>query len=210
MKTLELLNWRYAAKAMNGKKVESDKLHNILEAIRLSPTSSGLQPYEVLVVSNQELKDKIKAVSFNQQQVSECSDILIFAAWDTYTTDRINSMFDLVNKERGFTNEGWENYRQMLLKNYVNRDAETNFSHAAKQAYIGLGIAMVAAAELQVDSVPMEGFDPKALDELLNLKALGLRSVVLLPVGYRDASRDWLVNLKKVRRSFESFVRTIG
>ena len=210
MKTLELLNWRYAAKAMNGKKVESDKLHNILEAIRLSPTSSGLQPYEVLVVSNQELKDKIKAVSFNQQQVSECSDILIFAAWDTYTADRINSMFDLVNKERGFTNEGWENYRQMLLKNYVNRDAETNFSHAAKQAYIGLGIAMVAAAELQVDSVPMEGFDPKALDELLNLKALGLRSVVLLPVGYRDASRDWLVNLKKVRRSFESFVRTIG
>ena len=210
MKTLELLNWRYAAKAMNGKKVESDKLHNILEAIRLSPTSSGLQPYEILIVSNQELKDKIRAVSFNQQQVSECSDILIFAAWDTYTADRINSMFDLVNKERGFTNEGWENYRQMLLKNYVNRDAEINFTHAAKQVYIGLGIAMVAAAELQVDSVPMEGFDPKALDELLNLKSLGLRSVVLLPVGYRDASRDWLVNLKKVRKSFEQFVRIIG
>lgn len=210
MKTLDFLNWRYATKAMNGKKVESDKLHNILEAIRLSPTSSGLQPYEVLLVSSQELKDKIKAVSFNQQQVSECSDILIFAAWDTYTADRINSMFDLVNEEREFSNEGWENYRQMLLKNYVNRDAETNFTHAAKQAYIGLGVAMVAAAELQVDSVPMEGFDPKALDELLNLKALGLRSVVLLPVGYRDVSRDWLVNLKKVRRSFDNFVRKIG
>lgn len=209
MQILELLNWRYAAKAMNGQKVEQNKLQNILEAIRLSPTSSGLQPFEVLVVSNPELKEKIKPIAFNQRQVTEASDILVFAAWDDYTAERINSMFDLTNDVRGFKNEGWENYRQMLLNLYVGRDSETNFIHAAKQAYIALGVAMVAAAQEQVDTTPMEGFDPKALDELLGLKAQGLRSVVILPLGYRDAQNDWLVNLKKVRRPFEKFVTFI-
>lgn len=209
METLKLLNWRYAAKAMNNSKVDSQKLQNILEAIRLSPTSSGLQPYEIIVISNEVIKEKIKTIAFNQRQMTECSDILVFAAWDDYTAERINMMFDLVNKERGLINEGWESYRQMLLNMYVGRDPELNFAHAAKQAYIGLGIAMVAAAEEKVDSTPMEGFDAEALDELLNLKSLGLRSVVMLPIGYRDAANDWLVNLKKVRRSSEQFVRTI-
>lgn len=209
METIKLLNWRYAAKAMNGTKVESEKLKNILEAIRLTPTSSGLQPFEVIVVSNQEIKEKIKPIAYNQRQITESSDIIIFAAWDNYTEERINGMFDLTNEIRGFKNEGWENYRQMLLKNYVGRDPEVNFAHAAKQAYIGLGIAMIAAAEEQVDCTPVEGFDPKELDELLGLKALGLRSIVVLPIGYRDSSNDWLVNLKKVRRPFEKFVRTV-
>lgn len=209
METLELLNWRYATKAMNGKKVDEKKLKNILEAIRLAPTSSGLQPFEVIVISKQELKEKIGPIAFNQRQITECSDLLVFVSWDTYTEDRINSMFDLVNKERGFKNEGWENYRQMILKNYVGRDAELNFQHTAKQAYIGLGVAMLAAAEEKVDSTPMEGFDAKALDELLGLEALGLRSVVLLPLGYRDSTNDWLVNLKKIRRPVEQFVRIL-
>lgn len=209
METLKFLNWRYAAKAMNGKKVEPQKLQNILEAIRLTPTSSGLQPFEVLIISDSELKEKIKPIAFNQRQVTEASDVLVFAAWDDYTTDRINSMFDLTNEVRGFTNESWENYRLMLLKDYVGRDPEVNFTHTAKQAYIGLGVAMIAAAEERVDCTPMEGFDPKALDDLLGLKTLGLRSVVILPLGHRDVQNDWLVNLKKVRRPFEKFVRKI-
>jgi nitroreductase len=209
MELLDKLNWRYAAKAMNGEKVEQEKIDNILEAISLSPTSSGLQPFEVIVITNQELKDKIRPISWNQSVVSDCSHLLVFAAWDTYTPERINKMFDLTNTVRGFKNEGWENYRQMLLSSYPQKDAEVNFNHAAKQAYIAFSQAISAAAFQGVDSTPLEGFDADALDEILGLREKGLRSCVMLPVGYRDAEKDWLVNLKKVRKSKEDLVTVI-
>ncbi len=210
MELLEKLNWRYAAKAMNGEKVSQEKIDNIIEAARLAPTSSGLQPFEILVITNQEVKEKIKPVSWNQSMISDCSHLLIFAAWDNYTEDRINKMFDLTNEVRGFKNEGWENYRQMLLKLYPQKDPEENFNHAAKQAYIAFSAAIIAAAYEGVDSTPIEGFDPVKVDEILDLKVKGLRSCVMLPVGYRDAEKDWLVNLKKVRKSTEDLVTVIA
>lgn len=206
MNLIELLNWRYATKKMNKQAVSQDKIDRILEAARLAPTSSGLQQYEVVVVTNQEIKDKIRAVSWNQSMVSDCSHLLVFAAWDQYTPERINGMFDLVNQERGFKNEGWEAYRNQLLSMYPQQEPEVSYQHAARQAYIGLSMAMVACAEEKVDSVPMEGFDPKAVDEILNLKAHNLRSAVMLPVGFREESGDWLVNLKKVRRPKDQFI----
>lgn len=206
MELLKKLNWRYATKAMNGKKVSQEKIDNIIEAISLSPTSSGLQPFEVYVITNQELKDQIKPIAWNQSVVSDCSHLLVFAAWDTYTEDRINKMFDLVNEERGFKNEGWENYRQMLLKAYPPRESSKNFNHAAKQTYIAFANAITAAAFQGVDATPMEGFDAKALDEILNLQEKGLRSCVLLPLGYRDTENDWLVSLKKVRKSKDDLI----
>mgnify|MGYP001489812806 FL=1 len=208
---IQKLQWRYAAKKMNpAKSVPQEKLDRILEAIRLTATSSGLQPYEVFVVTNKEVREKIKPIAWNQEQITDGSHLLVFAAWDNYTADRINMMFDLVNEQRGFKNEGWENYRQMLLSMYPQRDAEVNYQHAARQAYIGLGTALIAAAEEQVDATPMEGFDPKALDEILGLKALGLRSVVILPLGYRAEDGDWLVKLQKVRRAREDFVTEVA
>ncbi|HOF51447.1 MAG TPA: NAD(P)H-dependent oxidoreductase [Rhodoferax sp.] len=208
---IQKLQWRYAAKKMNpAKSVPQEKLDRILEAIRLTATSSGLQPYEVFVVTNKEVREKIKPIAWNQEQITDGSHLLVFAAWDNYTADRINMMFDLVNEQRGFKNEGWENYRQMLLSMYPQRDAEVNYQHAARQAYIGLGTALIAAAEEQVDATPMEGFDPKALDEILGLKALGLRSVVILPLGYRAEDGDWLVSLKKVRRAREDFITEVA
>ena len=207
---INTLQWRYATKKFNpAKEVPQEKLDRILEAIRLTATSSGLQPYEVFVVTNKEVREKIKPIAWNQEQITDGSHLLVFAAWDNYTADRINMMFDLVNEQRGFKNEGWENYRQMLLGTYPKRDAEVNYQHAARQAYIGVGTALIAAAEEQVDATPMEGFDPKALDEILGLKALGLRSVVILPLGYRADEGDWLVSLKKVRRSREDFVTEV-
>lgn len=207
---IEKLNWRYAAKKMDpAKTVPQDKLDRILEAIRLTPTSSGLQQFEVLVVTNKEIREKIKAIAWNQGQVTDGSHLLVFAAWDNYTPERINEMFDRVNEERGITNEGWENYRKMLLGSYPQRDPEVNFQHAARQAYIALGLAMTAAAFEGVDCTPMEGFDPTSLDEILGLRAMGLRSAVILPLGYRDAAGDWLVNLKKVRRSAAKMFRFV-
>lgn len=209
MELLDKLNWRYAAKAMNGQKVPQQKIDNIIEAISLAPTSSGLQPFEVIVITNQELKEKIKPVAWNQSVITDCSHLFVFAAWDTYTADRINKMFDLTNEIRQTKNEGWENYRQMLLGSYPQKDAEENFNHAAKQAYIAFSQAIAAAAFEGVDSTPMEGFDANAVDEILGLREKGLRSCVLLPMGYRDTDKDWLVNLKKVRKSKEDLVTLI-
>ncbi len=209
MELLDKLNWRYAAKAMNGEKVTEDKIERILEAARLSPTSSGLQPFEIFVIKNQEIKEKIKPVAWNQSVITDCSHLLVFAAWDTYTADRINYMFDLTNEIRGFENEGWENYRQMLLKLYPQKDAEENFNHAAKQAYIAFANAVTAAAFEGVDATPLEGFEPDAVDKILGLREKGLRSAVLLPLGYRNEDEDWLVNLKKVRKPMEDLVTVI-
>jgi nitroreductase len=204
---LSLLSWRYATKKMDpSKSVPEDKLAIILESIRLSASSSGLQPYQVLVITDPEIKAQIRPVSWGQSQVTDCSHLLVFAAWDHYSAERINLMFDLVNEQRGLKNEGWEAYRQKLLSFYPQRTPEENFQHAARQAYIGLGSALIAAAAEGVDSTPMEGFEPEKVDAILNLSELGLRSVLLLPLGYRAAEGDWLVDLAKVRRSTEDFV----
>lgn len=206
----DLLKWRYATKKMNPQKaVPQDKVDSIIEAVRLTATSSGLQPYELIVVTNPEVREKIKAIAWNQGQVTDGSHLIVFAAWDNYTAERINHMFDLTNDERGFKNEGWEAYRAKLLALYPGRDAEANYQHAARQAYIGLGTALIAAAAEGVDATPMEGFDPTALDEILGLRAKGLRSVIILPLGYREEDKDWLVNLKKVRRPNAQFVSEV-
>ncbi len=210
MDLIQKLKWRYATKKMVAQKiVPQEKVDRILEAVRLAPTSSGLQPFEIIVITNPEIREQIKAIANNQSQIADCSHLLVFAAWDNYTADRINMMFDLTNSERGSTNEGWENYRKMLLGAYPSRGAEQNFQHAARQAYIGFAVALVAAAVDEVDSTPMEGFDNKALDDILNLSAKGLRSVAIMPLGYRDTDKDWLVNLKKVRRPRDQFVTEV-
>ena len=208
---LETLQWRYATKKMDPSKVvPQDKVERILEAVRLTASSSGLHPYEVFVVTNPALREQIKPHAWNQSQVTDASHLLVFAAWDNYTVERINARFDLVNTVRGFKNEGWEAYRQQILATYPQRDAETNYQHAARQAYIGVGTALIAAAQEQVDSTPMEGFDPAKVDDILNLRAKGLRSVVMLPLGYRADEGDWLVDLKKVRPARAQFITELA
>ena len=210
MSLVDKLQWRYATKKMDSSKVVPEaKLENILDAIRLSASSSGLQPYEILVVTNKAIREKIRAAAHDQSQIIDCSYLLVFAAWDNYTAQRINDAFDMTEEMRNFKSEAGTAYRQNLLKNYTARDAEVNFNHAAKQAYIALGTALIAAAYEEVDCTPMEGFDPAAVDEILNLKAKGLRSVALLPIGYRKADEDWLVNLKKVRRPKDQLISKI-
>jgi len=211
MKTVnERLAWRYATKKFDAtRRVSDETLERIVEAVRLAPTSSGLQPFELLVVSNPQTRAKIRAVAWNQPQITDCSHLLVFAAWDDITADRVNMMFDLTNDVRGFRNEGWENYRRQLLDIVADRGTEANFQAAARQAYIALGIALIAAAFEEVDATPMEGFDPDAVDEILDLKSKNLRSVVVLALGYRAAAGDWLVNLTKVRRSRANFVTEI-
>lgn len=209
MQVLENLNWRYATKSMNGTPVPQEKVDYILEAIRLSASSSGLQPYEILVITDQEVKEKIKPIAWNQSQITDSSHVLVFAAWDNYTEERINSVFKYNNEQRNLPDSVTDDYRTKLVASYTAKTVEENFNHAAKQAYIALGTALIAAAEQEVDSTPMEGFDPAALDQILDLKSKGLRSLTILPLGYRNEEGDWLVNMKKVRTPKEKFVTVI-
>lgn len=209
MELIDKLKWRYATKAMNGEKVSQDKIDTIIEAASLAPTSSGLQPFEIIVISNDKIKKEIRKIAWDQSVITDCSHLFVFAAWDNYTKSRINKMFNFTNTVRGFKSEGWENYREKLLSTYPNRDKEVNFNHAAKQAYIAFSQSIAAAALLGVDTTPMEGFEPKALDKILNLEKKGLRSCVLLAVGYRDVKNDWLVDLPKVRKDKEDLVTFI-
>jgi nitroreductase len=157
----ERLAWRYATKKFDAtKRVPAEKLERIVEAVRLAPTSSGLQPFELFVVSNADTRARIRIAAWDQAQVTDCSHLLVFAAWDDITADRVNMMFDLTNDVRGFKNEGWENYRQKLLEIVAVQGTEANYQAAARQAYIGLGVALIAAAFEEVDATPMEGFDP--------------------------------------------------
>ena len=112
----------------------------------------------------------------------------------------------MTNEIRGFENDGWENYRQMLLNSYPEKDPEVNFQHAVRQAYMAFSQAIGAADFKEVDRTPIEGFDPEVLDKILGLREKGLRSCVILPLGYFDAKNDWLVNLPKVRKSREELV----
>jgi len=206
MSLIEALNWRYATKKMNGEKVSQDKVDQILAAAHLAPTSSGLQPFKIIVVTNPELKEKIKDVAFGQSQITDCSHLLVFAAWDNYTEERIKAVFNHTNSERGLPESATADYVNRLISIYTARTEEENFHHAAKQSYIGFGVALTEAAILKVDATPMEGFEADKLDELLGLREQGLRSTTLLPLGYRDTEGDWLVNLKKVRVPLKDFV----
>lgn len=204
---LDKLNWRYATKKMDpAKSVPEDKVAAIVDAISLTPTSSGLQPFEVFVITNDEIRAKIQPVSWNQSQITEGSHLIVFAAWDNYTEARIDAVVDQMAAERGGLTDTLKGYYDNLKAMYLPRDAEVNYAHAARQAYVALGFALAAAAELDVDSTPMEGFDPAAVDEILGLKEKGLRSVILLPLGYRDTAGDWLAPMPKVRRPLSELV----
>ena len=207
----EKLNWRYATKKMDGSKpVPQASVDRILEAARLAPTSSGLQPFEIIVVTNPDVKAKLRGAAFDQAQLTDGSHILIFAAWDNYTAERIDAVVGQLEADRGFAPEAQTAYFDRLKANYLARSEEENYQHTARQAYIAFGIAVTAAAFEGVDSTPMEGFDPAQVDEILGLRARGLRSVTILPLGYRDAGGDWLAGQKKVRRPMGDLVTLVA
>ncbi|AGA77166.1 nitroreductase family protein [Echinicola vietnamensis] len=208
MSLLENLEWRYATKKMNGKAVPQEKVDYILEAARLSPSSSGLQPYRVIVVTDPEIKEKMKPIAWDQSQITDASHILVFAAWENYTEEKIKAVFKETLTARGLPLDKMDAYRERLWGMYSQLPEEWHAHHAAKQAYIAFGTAIAAAAEQKVDATPMEGFDPEGLDALLGLKELGLKSAVVLPLGYRDEENDWLAGMKKFRTPKEEFIIT--
>ncbi|MEO5782203.1 MAG: nitroreductase family protein [Ginsengibacter sp.] len=202
MELLNALEWRYASKKMNGKQVPEEKVERILEAIRLAPSSMGLQPYTVLLITDPEVKKQILSIANNQQQIVDSSHLLVFAAWDNITPEHVDDYVNLTASTRNISVESLEQFKNILVS-ISNRPQQENYEWAARQSYIAFATAIAAAAEERVDATPMEGFNNADLDVLLGLKEKGLRSITMLPLGYRDSENDWLAKFPKVRREKE-------
>ena len=199
MSIIENLSWRYAVKKMNGNTVSEEKIETLLEAIRLSASGFGLQPYQIFVIQNPELKAKIQPIAYGQPQTVESSHLLVFAAWNEVTEEKIDAFMNLVAETRGLPLEALADYRGAIAGSMLGRPKEMQANWAARQVYLAMGTALAAAAELKIDTTPMEGFVPAKLDEILGLEAKGLHSVLMLAIGERDAAGDYMVNAAKVR-----------
>ncbi|SDC33077.1 NAD(P)H-dependent oxidoreductase [Williamwhitmania taraxaci] len=200
MDFLKKLQWRYATKHMNGTKVSNDKLDVILNAIQLAPNSIGIQPFKVFVVESEDVRKKIHASACPQPQIIEGSHLLVFAAREELTNDEVEEYVNRIATKRNVPVESLGDFKKMIMS-VQGMSKDDYATWAAKQTYIALGFGLVAAAEVEVDSTPMEGFSAPAMDEILGLRAKGYRSSVLLALGYRDSKTDYLVNAAKVRKS---------
>lgn len=201
MNLIDKLQKRYASKQMNGNKLPKEKVNHVLEAIRLAPTSLGLQPFKVFVIENQEMKQRIfETAAPGQPQIPNASEILVFACYRKITKEILDEYFDLIVNTRNLPVEKLTAYRN-LMNGLVDAPAQANFDWAARQAYIALGFGLVAAADEMIDSVPIEGFNSVVLDEILDLERQNLGSVCLMAIGYRNEETDYNARLPKVRKS---------
>ena len=200
MELIKSLEWRCATKKMNGEKIPQDKLERILEATRLAPSSYGLTPYQVIVVEDQELKEQLVPACYGQTQLADSSAVLVFAVWDTIDENAVEDYINNIAIQRNIPVDVLGDFKGMMVGTINSMSEEQKTTWAQKQTYIGLGFSLVASAVEDVDSTPMEGFVPSKVDEVLGLKELGLKSTVILTLGYRDTEGDSLSTMKKVRR----------
>lgn len=203
MELLETLNWRYAAKRMNGQKLPQEKLDKILEAIQLAPTSLGLQPFSVIVVEDEKIRQTISEKACQQPQILESSHLLVFASWDSVSPEKVDDYMQNIAQTRGVSVDSLNDFKAMINGYLAGVEGDAIKEWTARQAYIAFGIGLVAAAHERVDATPMEGFNPAAMDEILGLKEKGLSSVVVIALGYRDQEKDTLATASKVRRQKE-------
>lgn len=209
MKLIDDLKWRYATKKFSDKRVSSEDFDKIIEAINLSASSIGIQPYRLFIIDKPSLKQELGEGSFNSQIV-ESSHLLVFAAFDSITQKTIDNYIEFVAKERETPVEQLADFKSSISSHFLAQTDNENFIWSTKQAYIGLGTGLIAAANLKIDATPMEGFDAEKFDRILKLKEKGLKSVVLLALGYRDEENDWNSKLKKVRIPKQEFATMIN
>lgn len=199
-KLIESLEWRYATKKFDPSKKINEKTWELLEqALILSPSSYGLQPWKFIIVQNQELKQKLKEVSWNQSQVADCSHHVVFAIKEKMDEEHITHYINQTAKIRNLDPASMDGFKKMMMGDLVTGARSHVISEwAARQTYIALGNFMTSAAVIGVDTCPLEGIDGAKYDEILGLKGSGWKVVVACPAGYR-ASDDKYADIKKVR-----------
>jgi nitroreductase len=207
MSFLSNLSWRYATKKFDtSRKVSDTDLNQILEAIRLTPTSFGLQPYHFYVISNQDIQDKIQAVAWNQAQVGTASHLIVFTARTDLAQNK-EEFFSLISGGNPEVRAMLKGYEDMVDGFVAGKPTpESVLPWSAKQAYIAQGFALAALAELQIDSCAMEGFDPVAVGEILGLPE-SQKAVVMLPIGYRDASESPRPKVRFTKESLFTIIK---
>ena len=203
MSLLDKLQWRAAIKTFDPtKKVSAEQLENLLAAVRLAPSGAGLQPYRILVIENPEIKEQLREAANGQAQLSLSSHVIVFAAETVLDSHYVAKYIDLIAATRQVPREQLAGFEQSIGGLMGRMNEEQRLTWAAKQAYIALGVLLSAAADMEIDACPMEGFQPGKFDEILGLKELGLTSVVIAPIGYR-ADTDVYSKMAKVRRPTE-------
>lgn len=208
MNLIEALNWRYATKRMTGEKIAESDLNIILEAIRLTPTAYGLQPFKVAVTQNEDLIGEIYRKSCPQIVIKQCSHLLVFKARKKLDSEYLEGYLNEMKRRRNSTDEYIDGYRSRILR-VIDNPQINKFSWMIRQTYIALGYATVAAATSGIDATPIEGFDAQSLNEILRLDTDKEEAVVMLALGYRDEKEDKLINLPKIRKPMDLMVERI-
>lgn len=197
----EAYNWRYATKRFDAnRKLSNEQVETLINAAQMAPSSYGLQPFEIMVVENDDLRKQLKEAAYGQQQLTEASHVMVFAANKTVDEALVDSFMQRVAKSRGQSMESLKDFRAMLLGSVSGKSEQEKFQWAARQAYIALGFLLATAAIEGIDACPMEGFNNAEFDRILNLEQKGLKSVVMATVGFRSAD-DKYAALPKVRKT---------
>jgi nitroreductase len=206
---IKKLEWRYATKEFDpSKKVSEEDMHILLESARLAPSSYGLQPWKFIVVENAEIREKLKEVAWNQSQITDASHLVVLCRLCCLDESHVQKHVEKTAELRSVSLEELSGYKDMMIGDIKNRTKEGLEHWMAKQVYIALGFMLHTAAEMKIDTCPMEGFDPKRFDEILGLENLGVNSVVLCAVGYRKDT-DGSAHAKKSRFHKEDVVQII-
>jgi nitroreductase len=200
------LNWRYATKKFDiQKKISDEQLHLLLEAIQLAPTSYGIQAFQAIVITDQELREKLKPKAWNQSQITDASHLILFCAMRSIPDAFVDKYVTNMTEKRGLETGALNGFGGFVKQKISELSPEELLHWNRKQTYIALGFLLTACADLHIDSTPMEGFEASAFDEILGLEQLNLTSTVLCAVGYRS-EEDTNQHLKKVRRSMEELI----
>lgn len=206
---IEKLNWRYATKVFDpAKKVNDQDFDILLETLRLAPSSFGLQTWKFVVVKNPDLREKLVAASWKQSQVKDASHLIVLCAPISFDDNNVQAFIDDIVKTRAVTPESVEGYKKVMTDFLKRMNDEQKAQWMKNQIYIALGSLMTVAATMNIDTCPMEGFVPAQYDEILGLSKIGLKSIVVCPVGYRSEN-DKYASTKKVRFSKAKLVITI-
>ncbi|WP_333694908.1 NAD(P)H-dependent oxidoreductase [Flavobacterium sp.] len=197
---IENQKWRYATKKFDASKKISEADFNVLkQAIQLSSSSYGLQPYKVFIIENPEIRAKIQPVAWGQSQIVEASHLLVFANITNFGASQIDSYIENMATTRGITVESIQGYADFMKSKITTLPEDLRNTWTSKQTYLALGNLLNAAAELKIDVTPMEGFEPEKVNEILGLNEMGLNASLLATIGYRH-EEDATQHYAKVRK----------
>ncbi len=208
---VERLNWRYAVKRFDSsRKIAAEDWETLEKSLLLAPSSYGLQPWKFYVITDEQVKKELRALSFDQPQIEECSHLVVFAARKDADGRDIERLIDRIVEVRGTSREELEILRGMMHGSQKQAAEQGTLNEwAARQCFISLGFLLSAAAVLEIDACPMEGFKPAAYDKHLGIGDDGYFSVVACSLGYRDKENDWLESLEKVRYDASEVIKRI-